>query len=241
MTHLRNKERWNKERQLGYSFQQPPPVFLTLPERLGAYEKKQHEHTRRCRTHTSIKSRQRDRKTRVWLKGVPLAWNSLVMRHEGVGRWVSLSLWLAGEEQGEAWCAGWGLQTGGQSGGEVRIRRFWEYGVFGYDCSCWHVISGAAVTQRGTGAKVNHPALWKDPHQALQLREWTQRIMWETQRRFSFLLGQKNIGESKWIQKKKAQKAAPARFELSQITATSPHQRGRSRKKQTAVQAVDTI
>lgn len=40
------------------------------------------------------------------------------MRHEGVGKWVSLSLRLAVEEQGEAWCAGWGLQTGGQSGGE---------------------------------------------------------------------------------------------------------------------------
>lgn len=104
---------------------------------------------------------------------------SLATGHEGAGKWVSLSLWLAGEEQGEACCAGWGLQTGGQSGGEVKIRFFWQCGVFGYDCSCWHVISLFVASQEGTGAKVNDPALWKHRHQALQQSEWTQRIVRE--------------------------------------------------------------
>lgn len=44
----------------------------------------------------------------------------------GEGQWVSLSLWLAGKEQGEAWCTGWGLQIGGQSQGEVKIRHIFE-------------------------------------------------------------------------------------------------------------------
>ena len=50
------------------------------------------------------------------------------MRHKGVGKWVSLSLRLAGEEQGEACCAEWGLQTGGQSGGEVKSDFFGNMG-----------------------------------------------------------------------------------------------------------------
>lgn len=57
-------------------------------------------------------------------------------------------LWLAVTEQGEGCCAGWGLQTGGQSGGVVKSFH-WEYGLFGYDCCCWHVISLAVVTQGG--------------------------------------------------------------------------------------------
>lgn len=40
---------------------------------------------------------------------------------------------------------------------------------------------------------------------------------------------------------KNVQRAAPARCEMSQITAASPHQRGQSRTKQIAVQVVDTI
>lgn len=36
-------------------------------------------------------------------------------------------------------------------------------------------------------------------------------------------------------------RAAPAYFEMSQITATSPHQRGRGRKKQTTVQVVHIV
>lgn len=201
-------------------------------------KKKISAHACRCRTHTSILTR-RDRKTRVWLKGVPLASDSLAMRHEGEGKWVSQSLWLVGEEQGEAWCAGWGLQTGGQSGGEVQSDFLGEYGVFVYEWSCWHVISLAVVTQGGTGAKVNRPALWKHSHQALQPREWTQRIMWETPKKIFISAGTENIGRSSWIRKMlKGQHLHATNWVELQLHHLI---RGAKREKQTAVQVVETI
>lgn len=126
-------------------------------------EDKQYQYTQRCRVHTSVWPR-RDRKITVRLKGVPLALNPLAVWYEGVGKWVSPSLRLAQNELGEASSTVWGLQAGGQSGGRSKIRLFLDYVVFGHECSCWHVISLAVVTQGWTGAKVNHQALLKHTH-----------------------------------------------------------------------------
>lgn len=106
-------------------------------------------------------------------------------------------------------------------GGEVQSDFFWKCGVFGYNCSCWHVISLAMVTQEGSGAKVNHPALWKHTQQSLQLREWAQRITWHTQRPFSFLRGQKNKPVSLSESKQNVQRAAPACYESNCSYITS--------------------
>lgn len=83
---------------------------------------------------TSLWTR-RDRKTRLWVKGVPQA---EIHWPRGMKE-ASLLLWLAADKRGEAYCAGWGLQTGGQSGGEI-IALFWGIS------SSWTGLAAADMT-----------------------------------------------------------------------------------------------
>lgn len=124
------------------------------------------------------------------------------------------------EQQGEALCAGWGLQTGGRSGG-VKSDFFLGIWAFGFHCSFWHVISPTLVT-RGLGAggvaeaKVNHPALWKHMQ---KFTSWDSghRGLWQrlTEDFHHF------TSESEWIQKQcEGSTCTPP---MSQITAAAPH------------------
>lgn len=125
-------------------------------------EDKPHQRTPRYRAHTSVWPR-RDRKIRAGLKGVSRVRNSLAVSCAGVGEWVSPGLWLAKEPAGRGLVyslgtSGWGANQGEKKNQPRFLFLGGGYLVFGYERSCWRVVSAALVSQGRTGAKVNYHA-----------------------------------------------------------------------------------
>lgn len=79
------------------------------------------------------------------------------------------------------------------------------------------------------GAKVNHPALWKNRHQVFVSKSGDKRLYKRP----------RNKKKWAWVSPNNIQRAAPACYEMSHITAMSPHQRAENRKKLSEVTQVD--
>lgn len=106
-------------------------------------------------------------------------------------------------EQGEAWCAGWGLQTGGQLGGEVKSDFFsGTWGVW-----IWLHLLTRHITSHGYpggnwGQSQPFCTVKTQAPGSPAERTYTQTILWKTKGKKIFIsVETKNIVESKWIQK----------------------------------------